>query len=167
MADQPRRRLRRGVVVLVAVLAIAALVVGGALFVRSRQVERSVEGLCTQLTAAQDLDQALTTLDPATLEPQVQALAEAKAVAPDDIKASVATLADFVSGVTDTVTTAQGDREQALAQALEARQTDVDAATAAGTAVQQWASTNCGLALAGTGTPSTPTSETTATTAAP
>ena len=72
---------------LVAVLAIAALVVGGALFVRSRQVERSVEGLCTQLTAAQDLDQALTTLDPATLEPQVQALAEAKAVAPDDIKA--------------------------------------------------------------------------------
>jgi hypothetical protein len=155
------------VVGLVAVLAIVALVVGGVLVVRSRQVERSVAGLCTQLTAAQDLDQALTTLDPATLEPQVQALTKAKAVAPDDIKASVATLADFVSGVTDTVTTAEGDREQALAQALEARQTDVDAATAAGTAVQQWAAANCGLALAGTGTASTPASEPTATTSAP
>jgi hypothetical protein len=145
------------VVVLVAVLAVATFVTGGILFIRSRQVERSVEGLCTQLTAAQDLDEALTTLDPATLEPQVQALTKAKAVAPDDIEASVATLADFVSGVTETVTTAQGDREQALAQALEARQTDVDTATAAGTAVQQWASVNCGLSLAGTGTPTTST----------
>jgi hypothetical protein len=167
VADQPRRRLRRGVVVVLAVVVAAALVVGGVLFIRSRQVERSVEGLCTQLTAAQDLDEALTTLDPATLEPQVQALTKAKAVAPDDIKASVATLADFVAGVTDTVSTAQGDRQQALTQALEARQTDVDGATAAGTAVQQWASTNCGLTLAGTGTPSTATSAPTATSAAP
>jgi hypothetical protein len=131
------------------------------LFVRARQVERSVEALCTQLGAAQDLDQALTTLDPATVEPQVQALTRAKAVAPDDIKASVATLADFVAGVTDTVSTATGDPQTALADALEARRTEVDAATAAGSAVQQWATVNCGLSLAGTG------SSTTSTTIAP
>ena len=145
---------------LVAVLAVAAIAVGAVVFVRARQVERSVEGLCTQLTAAQDLDQALTTLDPATLEPQVEALTKAEAVAPDDIKASVATLADFVAGVTRTVSTATGDRQAALADALEARQSEVDTATAAGNAVQQWASVNCGLSLAGTG--SSTTSATTA-----
>jgi predicted PurR-regulated permease PerM len=161
VADQPRRRLKRGAAVVLAILVVAAVAVGAVLFVRSRQVTRSVEGLCTQLGAAQDLDQALTTLDPTTLEPQVQALSRAKAVAPDDIKASVVTLADFVASVTDTVSTADGDREQALVDALAARQTDVDAATAAGTAVQQWAQVNCGLSLAGTG------SSTTATTGAP
>lgn len=166
MADQPRRRLKRGAVILVAVLAVAAIAVGAVLFVRARRVERSVEGLCTELTAAQDLDQALTTLDPATLEPQVQALTKAKAVAPDDIKASVETLADFVAGVTQTVSTATGDRQIALADALEARQDEVDTATAAGTAVQQWASVNCGLSLAGTGA-TTPGETTTTTTAAP
>jgi len=55
------------------------------------------------------------------------------------------------------VGTATGDRQAALADALDARQSEVDAATAAGTAVQQWASANCGLNLAGTGgsTPAT------------
>ena len=143
--------------IVVAVAAVAAIAVGAVLFVRARQVHRSVEALCTQLGAAQDLDQAMTTLEPAALEPQVQALMKAKAVAPDDIKASVITLADFVGGVTDTVGTATGDRQAALADALDARQSEVDAATAAGTAVQQWASANCGLNLAGTGgsTPAT------------
>lgn len=144
---------------------VAIVAVGAAAFVRSRQAERSVKGLCTQLSAAQDLDQAFTTLDPATLEPQVKALAKAKTVAPDDIKASVATLADFVASVTDTVDTAEGNREQALADALETRQTDIDEVTAAGTAVQQWARSNCGLSLAGTGSPITSTTASTTSTA--
>jgi hypothetical protein len=157
VADQPRRRLRRGVAIALAVVVVVAVAVGAAVFVRSRRVERSVPGLCTQLSAAQNLDQAFTTLDPATLEPQVKALGKAKAVAPDDIKASIATLADFVENVTHTVDTAEGDRRQALADALEARQGDIDEVTAAGTAVQQWAQVNCGLSLAGTASPITST----------
>jgi hypothetical protein len=156
VADQPRRRLRRGVAIALAVVVVVAVAVGAAVFVRSRRVERSVPGLCTQLSAAQNLDQAFTTLDPATLEPQVKALGKAKAVAPDDIKASIATL-DFVENVTHTVDTADGDRRQALADALEARQGDIDEVTAAGTAVQQWAQVNCGLSLAGTASPITST----------
>jgi trehalose/maltose hydrolase-like predicted phosphorylase len=46
---------------------------------------------------------------------------------------------------------------QALADALEARQGDIDEVTAAGTAVQQWAQVNCGLSLAGTASPITST----------
>jgi hypothetical protein len=156
VAAQPRRRLRRGVAIALAVVVVVAVAVGAAVVVRSRRVERSVPGLCTQLSAAQNLDQAFTTLDPATLEPQVKALGKAKAVAPDDIKASIATL-DFVENVTHTVDTADGDRRQALADALEARQGDIDEVTAAGTAVQQWAQVNCGLSLAGTASPITST----------
>jgi len=149
MADPAPRRLRRGVVA-VAVVVVAALVVGGVLFARSRQVTRSVAALCTELGAAQDLDQAFTTLDPATLDPQVKALDEARQVAPADIEPSVATLARFVGDVADAVDSADADRQAALADALEARQGDIDAITAAGTSVQQWAEANCGLALAGT-----------------
>lgn len=142
---------------MVAVLVVAVVAVGGVLFVRSRQVERSIEALCTQLAAAQDLDQAFTTLDPDTLEPQVKALGKAREVAPADIEPSVATLAGFVGGVADAVDGAEGDRRQALTTALEARQTDIDEITVAGIAVQQWAQVNCGLALAGTASSTTTT----------
>jgi len=149
VADTPRRRLKRGAAVALAIVVVAVVAIGVVAFVRSRRIERSVDALCQQLTAAQDLDQSFTTLDPATLDPQVKSLAKAKAVAPDDIKASVDTLADFVSGLAKTVNAAQTDRSTALADALEARQDQVDSVTAAGKAVQQWAQANCGLALTG------------------
>ena len=98
MADTPRRRLKRGVAVVLAVVVVAAVAIGVVAVVRSRQIERSVDApLRSSSPPAQDLDQSLTTLDPATLDPQVTPSTKAKAVAPDDIKASVGTLADFVS----------------------------------------------------------------------
>ena len=161
MADEPRRRLRRGVAVVLAV--VVAVAVGAVLFVRSRQVERSTEALCAQLTTAQDLDQSFTTLDPATLDPQVTALRKAAEVAPSDIAPSVDTLADFVGELAGAVEDAGGDPTEALTAALEARQDRVDAVTAAGTAVQGWAAANCGLDLGRTGTTTTTTPETTTT----
>ena len=157
MADRrPRRRLRRGVVVALAAVAVLVVVVVVVLVLRARQTERSVEALCDELARAQDLEEALTALDPTTLDPQVAALRRARTVAPDDIRPAVTTLADYVSAVTATVSTAEGDRQAALADALAAHQDDVDAVTAAGTEVQAWAATNCGLSLGGTSGTSTP-----------
>jgi biopolymer transport protein ExbB/TolQ len=154
-ADHPRR-LKRGVLIgamAVAVLAIVATVV---VVVQVRHVERSTDALCDRLRDAQDLDQSFTTLDPATLDPQLAALARAKAVAPDDIQAQVATLADFVDEVATQVEESTDDRDQALAAALSDRQDQVDSITAAGQAVQAWAQTNCGLSLAGAAPTSSP-----------
>ncbi len=150
MAARRPRRLRRGVRIALVVVVVALLAGGLGLFVRSRQVERSAEALCEKLAQAQDLDQSLTTLDPATLDPRVDALRGAKAVAPADIRSSVTTLADFVSGLAHDVDAAPGDRPTALADALVARQDQVDAVTAAGNEVTVWAQANCGLTLAGT-----------------
>jgi hypothetical protein len=144
-----------------AVVVVAAVAVGAVLFVRSRQVERSTEALCAELTAAQDLDQSFTTLDPTTLDPQVTALRKAAEVAPSDIAPSVDTLAEFVGELADAVDDAGGDPTEALTTALEARQDRVDAVTAAGSAVQAWAAANCGLDLGRTGTTTTTTAATT------
>jgi len=133
----------------VVVVVVAALVVGGVLVVRSRQEERSVEGLCAELSAAQDLDRSLLTLDPATLKPQVAALRRAARVAPSDVEPAVSTLARFVAEVADDAEDTTGDPNEALADALAARQDRVDAVTAAGTEVQAWAAANCGLHLGG------------------
>jgi hypothetical protein len=146
-----------------AVVAVAAVAVGVVAFARSRQTERSVQALCVQLGAAQDLDQALTTLDPATLTPQVQALEKAKAAAPGDIEPSVSALADFVAGVTDAVDEAGGDRQSALADALDERQDQIEEMTAAGAAVQRWALDNCDLTLTGIGGTSAPAPATSST----
>lgn len=163
MADEPRRRLRRGVAVVLALVVVAAVAVGAGLFVRSRQVERSTAALCEQLTAAQDLDQSFTTLDPTTLDPQVKALRQAAQVAPSDIAPSVDTLADFVGELAGAVDDAGGDPADALTAALEARQDRVDTVTAAGNAVQAWAAANCGLDLGRTGTTTTTAPGTTTT----
>jgi biopolymer transport protein ExbB/TolQ len=149
VARAPRRRLRRIALVVVVLLVVAAVVVAIVAVVRSRQVERSAPALCEQLAEAQDLDQSLTTLDPATLDPQVAALEQAARVAPEEISDAVGTLADYVSEVADQVDQADGDRRQALADALAARQQQVDAVAAAGAEVEAWAATNCGLTLSG------------------
>ena len=162
MADRPRRRerrrLRRGVLLALVVLVVAAGAVAAVLVVRSRQAERSAEELCARLTEAQDLEQSLTTLDPATLDPQVRALRRAAQVAPADIEGPVSTLSSFVGALAAEVDAAPGDRDEALTAALEARQDEVDEVTAAGEAVQAWAAANCGLDLSGTA-PTTTTSE--------
>jgi hypothetical protein len=149
------RRPRRGVVVAVAVIAVVAVVGAVVLFVRARQVDRTVEALCAELSEAQDLDQSLTTLDPATLAPQVRALRRAREVAPTEIEPAVSTLADFVVELAAEVDEAEGDRTEAFTLALEARQDRVDTVTEAGADVQAWAQANCGLALVGATTTTT------------
>jgi hypothetical protein len=136
--------------VLVAGVAVLAVVVAAVVIVvEVREVDRSAEALCRQLTEAQDLDQSFTTLDPATLDPQLAALRRAKAVAPDDIRVQVATLADFVDEVAADVEGTEAEPDEALATALSGRQDEVDGVTAAGQAVQAWAATNCALSLSG------------------
>jgi biopolymer transport protein ExbB/TolQ len=147
VAGEEPRRLKRGVLVgavAVLVVVVVAIVV---VVVQVRRVDRTAEALCERLTEAQDLDQSFTTLDPATLEPQLAALQRAKEVAPADIQAQITTLADFVDEVAAQVGEAANDRDDALSSALGARQDQIDAVTAAGQAVQAWAQINCGLSL--------------------
>ncbi|HEY6530802.1 MAG TPA: hypothetical protein VIY72_00765 [Acidimicrobiales bacterium] len=146
--DEPRR-LKRGVLVAAVVVLVVVVVAVVVVVVRVRTVERSAEALCERLTEAQDLDQSLTTLDPATLDPQLAALERAKEVAPEDIQAQITALADFVDGVANEVEGATGDPDDALSAALAERQDQIDAVTAAGQAVQAWAQANCGLSLTG------------------
>lgn len=145
--------------ILVVAVVVIAVAVGAVLFVRARQVERSTEALCTELTAADGLDESLTTLDPTTLEPQVAALEKASDVAPTEIAPAVRTLADYVGGVATDIEGAP-DPQAALTEALAARQDQVDAVTAAGTQVQQWAEVNCAIDLTGPGATAPSTSST-------
>jgi hypothetical protein len=147
--DDPPRRLKRGVLIGAVAVVVIAAVATVVIVVQARRVERSTDALCDRLTEAQDLDQSFTTLDPATLDPQLAALERAKAVAPDDISGPITTLADFVDGVANDVEQSTDDRDQALAAALADRQDQVDAVTAAGQQVQSWAQANCGLTLTG------------------
>jgi fumarylacetoacetate (FAA) hydrolase family protein len=149
VAGEEPRRLKRGVLlgaVAVLVVVVVAVVV---VVVQVRRVDRTAEALCARLTEAQDLDQSFTTLDPATLEPQLAALERAKEVAPADIQSEVTTLADFVDEIAAQVAEATNDRDDALSSALGARQDQIDAVTAAGQDVQAWAQMNCGLSLTG------------------
>lgn len=105
---------------------------------------------CERLALAQDLDQSLATLDPTTLGPQTGALQRALSVAPDDIKPQLATLTAFVEQITAAVSASPTNKRDALVNALEQRQGEINAVTAAGRAVQEWSSANCGISLNGT-----------------
>ena len=155
MPREEPRRPRRGVLIAAIAVLVVVVVATGFTVVQVRKVDRTAEALCDRLTEAQDLDQSLATLDPATLDPRVAALARAKAVAPADISAQVATLADFVDDVANQVDDTTSDRDAALSEALANRQDQIDAVTAAGQAVQAWAQANCGLSLTGPATTDT------------
>lgn len=136
------------------VVAIAALIVGGILvatfLIRSREPQRSVAAVCANLEQAKDLDRALTSLDPSTLEQRLGSLRAAVRTAPSDIEPQIAALAAFVSTIVDEVDEAPAtDRREALAEALAARQAEVDAITAAGDVVEIWTAQNCGIELGG------------------
>jgi hypothetical protein len=105
-----------------------------------------------QLDQAKNLDSALTSLDPATLTPQVQALRAAVPVAPKEIAAQISTLSLFIGSLLNEVDAAAApDRRQVLSDALAQRQDEVDTVTAAGRAVQTWAADNCNLDLGRSG----------------
>ncbi len=134
--------------VLAAGVLIIAAVVGGTLLKQSGEPVRSVSALCTQLDEAKNLDNALTSLDPTTLAPQVRALKEAAPVAPKEIEPQVSSLSKFVGSLLQEVDAAPpSDRRKVLADALARRQEEIDGITAAGRAVQDWAAQNCNLDL--------------------
>jgi hypothetical protein len=149
VAGEEPRRLKRGVLVGAVAVLVVVVVAAVVVVVQMRRVDRSTDALCARLTEAQDLDQSFTTLDPATLEPQLAALERAEEVAPAEIQVQVTTLADFVDEIATQVAEATIDRDDALSSALGARQDQIDAVTAAGQAVQAWAQLNCGLTLTG------------------
>lgn len=136
------------------VVAIAAVIVGGILgatfLIRSREPQRSVAAVCADLEQAKDLDRALTSLDPSTLEQRLGSLRTAVRTAPSDIEPQISALAAFVSAIVDEVDEAPAtDRREALADALAARQAEVDAITAAGDVLEIWTAENCGIELGG------------------
>lgn len=147
---EPRPRRMRRLVLVVIVLLVAAGGTGAYVFIQGRDETASVPVFCERLALAQDLDQSLATLDPTTLGPQTGALQRALNVAPADIKPQLATLTAFVEQITAAVSASPTNKRDALVNALEQRQGEIDAVTAAGRAVQEWSSANCGISLNGT-----------------
>ena len=146
MADDTRR-LRRNWLLVGAVV----IVIVGATFAwwrfKPTQATPSTTSLCDELVAAQGLDQAIVSLDPASLRADADALRNAAKIAPADIAPQLTELSTFVDEIVKEVQAASGNKRTALSDALAARQGRVDAITADGRAVQQWASSNCGIQL--------------------
>ena len=134
----------------VTVLIVAVGVAGAYVFIQGQEEPASVPVFCERLALAQDLDQSLATLDPTTLGPQTGALQRALNVAPADIKPQLSTLTVFIEQITAAVSASPTNKREALVNALEQRQGEIDAVTAAGRAVQEWSSANCGISLNGT-----------------
>ena len=111
-----------------------------------------------QLTAAQDLDQSFTTLDPATLDPQVEALDTGQGRGPGrhpapDRRPSPTSSTAWPPSVEDA---ARRPTTRPWPTALADRQDRDRRGDRGGQAVQAWAQTNCGLTLAGTADTSAP-----------
>lgn len=142
---------------LLAIIVLMTAVAGGAYwFVDARKPHPSVSALCARLAETSLLDDALVTLDPTTLGPQVSALQRAVEAAPSDIRPQLKELTTFVAEVADEVGAANTEKKKVLVEALAARQDQVDAITADGRAVETWSVTHCGTALRSPAAP-TPT----------
>ena len=123
----------------------------------SSDPERSAPALCEQLALAQGLDEALATADATRLVATSAALERAVDVAPLDIEPQVVVIADTTAALVVTVDAAEGDRRDALQEALRAREAEVATITAAGDAIATWSAANCGLDLdSGEAVPTTP-----------
>ena len=151
MSETTDNNSRRRLILVVALaMVIVGVVIGATIVIRSREPQRSVSAVCTDLEQAKDLDRALTSLDPATLEQRLGALRSAVKTAPAEIEPQIAALASFVSAIVDQVNDAPTtDRSEALADALATRSAEVDAITASGDVVEIWTAENCGFELGG------------------
>lgn len=130
-----------------AVIVISAVGYGVYRYVSTQPVERSAAKLCEELAKAQSLDQAIVTLDPTILGPEVSALEQAAKVAPSEIKAPITALAAFVAELAEEVRATNVAKKDALVEALASRQDRIDEITADGQAVEAWSITNCSLPL--------------------
>jgi hypothetical protein len=143
--SSPRRRLL--IISVLGALIIAGVIIA-TITLRGRGPVRSVASTCEHLAVAKDLDRSLTSLDEVTLRDRLGALDAAAGTAPAEIRPPIVTLAKFVKGLVDEVDRSAGsDRRHALADALAARADQIDDITAAGAALQTWASSNCGIEL--------------------
>jgi hypothetical protein len=124
---------------------------GAALAGCSSGPERSVASLCNELVTAQSLDEVLADGDMAELDEQAATLRRAVKVAPEDIEPSVALVSSTIDAVAATAATAgvegRATMAEALAANLPADKGAADQLAAAGTAVEQWSATHCGLDL--------------------
>ena len=148
-SDRPRRRTT---FLLLTVLLAAAIIGGVVWFLTNRPQTRSAARLCEELTSVASLSQSIATLDPTTLGPQVADLQRATKVAPSDIQAQLTELATFVEEIADAVRASPTEKKEALTSALAERQSQVDAVSAAGQAVEAWSVANCGTPLRSTTT---------------
>lgn len=140
---------------LLAVIVIGAVAFGVYRYASPQAEQRSAPKLCEQLAQAQALDQAIVTLDPTTLGPQVSALEQAAKVAPSDIQGPITALATFVGELADEVRATNVAKKDALVEALAARQDRIDEITADGQAVEAWSVANCQLPLRASSTTTT------------
>lgn len=141
---------RRLVIILTVAMVVVGSIVAATFVIRSREPQRSVSAVCADLEQAKDLDRALTSLDPATLEQRLGALRSAVKTAPAEIEPQIAALASFVSAIVNQINDAPAsERSEALADALATRSAEVDAITAAGDVVEIWTAENCGIELGG------------------
>ena len=146
MSDDGRRLRRNWLLVALVVVVIAGGTAAWWKF-RPQPTKPSATSLCDELVAAQGLDQAIVALDPASLQADSAALRAAAKLAPPEIVTQVTELSAFVDEIVKAVQDAPGNQRAALSQALADRQGRVDAITADGRALQQWAASNCGLQL--------------------
>jgi len=151
MSETTDNNSRRRLILVVALaMVVVGVIIAVTIAIRSREPQRSVSAVCTDLEQAKDLDRALTSLDPATLEQRLGALRSAVKTAPEEIEPQIAALASFVSAIVDQINEAPTiDRSEALADALATRSAEVDAITAAGDVVEIWTAENCGIELGG------------------
>ncbi len=165
MADDTRRLRRNWLLVGAVVIVIVGATLAWWRF-KPTPATPSANSLCDELVAAQGLDQAIVSLDSASLKADSEALHNAAKLAPAEIAPQLLQLSTFVDEIVKAVQDAPGNKRTALSDALAARQDRVDAITADGRAVQQWASSNCGIQLV-TSTTIKPATTTTAKPAAP
>jgi hypothetical protein len=148
----------------VTVAAVVALGAGCSLW--SHEPERSIAAFCRQAPGIADLDSALASGDPTRTSQEVAALHALQDASPPDIADQVGTLTSVVDELSHSVATAK-DPDVAAADVFARHQSEVDAIGAAATAVQQYAATNCHLALGDTQPPATAPPSTTTTTRRP
>lgn len=140
---------RLALVALSAVLATAALTTGC-----TDDPEPSIANFCSQVETLRTIDEDLASGDPVRIQARADDLRLLQQVAPAEIEPSVAVLLGVTDDFVRTAGTAT-DRDEVADQVFRGRGGDIVAIEAAGTAVSDYARTNCALDLTGGSSPTT------------
>jgi hypothetical protein len=131
-------------------LVAAALTAAVAAGFVARQGEDAADGaaFCDELAAAADIEQVLSTLDPAALRDVSTLLADLRERAPVGLAADLDVLARFTGDLAEVVAANPGREEQATEDL--ARDADLARLADAGQSVERYAGATCDVALATT-----------------